>query len=235
MTSPSTSRRGPGRQSSALGRAASRSICRVMLRGMALIDKPERARQLARAIASDLTLYHEEKILEGIERDTLFEYARRDRGGARAVQEPRDAGDLRAGHLRARAGRRDAEVRVTSSRGSGRGAVRARRLRGSRPTAAGQRLDVFLAARGAGGLALAAGAPHRAGRRDGQRRGGRPSRKLRAGDVVVWTPPPVAPTELVARRDPAGDRPRGSLAGGRSTSRPGWWCIRRPGTRRARW
>ena len=31
---------------------------------MALIDKPERARQLARAIASDLTLYHEAKILE---------------------------------------------------------------------------------------------------------------------------------------------------------------------------
>jgi hypothetical protein len=40
---------------------------------MALIDKPERARQLARAIASDLTLYHEKKIVEGIENDTLFE------------------------------------------------------------------------------------------------------------------------------------------------------------------
>jgi hypothetical protein len=40
---------------------------------MALIDKPERARQLARAIASDLTLYHEAKILEGLERDTLFD------------------------------------------------------------------------------------------------------------------------------------------------------------------
>ena len=43
---------------------------------MALIDKPERARQLARAIASDLTLYHEAKILNGIERDTLFEVMR---------------------------------------------------------------------------------------------------------------------------------------------------------------
>jgi hypothetical protein len=43
---------------------------------MALIDKPERARQLARAIASDLTLYHEKKILEGIERDTLFDVMR---------------------------------------------------------------------------------------------------------------------------------------------------------------
>lgn len=36
------------------------------------IDNPKRARQLARAIASDLTLYHEAKILEGISSDTLF-------------------------------------------------------------------------------------------------------------------------------------------------------------------
>jgi hypothetical protein len=43
---------------------------------MALIDKPERARQLARAIASDLTLYHDAKILTGIERDTLFDVMR---------------------------------------------------------------------------------------------------------------------------------------------------------------
>ena len=40
---------------------------------MALIDKPERARQLARAIASDLTLYHEKEIVEGIENDNLFD------------------------------------------------------------------------------------------------------------------------------------------------------------------
>jgi len=38
-----------------------------------LIDNPKRARQLARAIASDLTLYHEAKILDGIQNDTLFE------------------------------------------------------------------------------------------------------------------------------------------------------------------
>lgn len=38
-----------------------------------LIDKPQRARQLARAIASDLTLYHEAKILDGINNDSLFE------------------------------------------------------------------------------------------------------------------------------------------------------------------
>jgi hypothetical protein len=40
---------------------------------MALIDKPERARQLARAIASDVSLYHDKKIVEGIEHDTLFD------------------------------------------------------------------------------------------------------------------------------------------------------------------
>ena len=43
---------------------------------MALIDKPDRARQLARAIASDLTLYHEAKIIQGIETDTLFDLMR---------------------------------------------------------------------------------------------------------------------------------------------------------------
>ena len=38
-----------------------------------LIDSSKRARQLARAIASDLTLYHEAKILDGIAHDSLFE------------------------------------------------------------------------------------------------------------------------------------------------------------------
>ena len=49
-----------------------------------LIDKSKRARQLARAIASDLTLYHEAKILEGIENDSLFEVM------AEEIQEGRD-------------------------------------------------------------------------------------------------------------------------------------------------
>lgn len=43
---------------------------------MPLIDRPERARQLARAIASDLTLYHEKEILEGLENDSLFDVMR---------------------------------------------------------------------------------------------------------------------------------------------------------------
>jgi hypothetical protein len=38
-----------------------------------LIDNEKRARQLARAIASDLTLYHEAKILDGIAKDSLFD------------------------------------------------------------------------------------------------------------------------------------------------------------------
>ena len=48
------------------------------------IDKPERARQLARAISSDLSLYNEEKILEGIQNDTLFDVMEEE------IQEGRD-------------------------------------------------------------------------------------------------------------------------------------------------
>lgn len=40
---------------------------------MPLIDKADRARQLARAIASDLAVYHEDKIKKGLEQDNLFE------------------------------------------------------------------------------------------------------------------------------------------------------------------
>lgn len=39
---------------------------------MALIDTEDAARRLARAIASDLSLYNEEKIVRGIESDSLF-------------------------------------------------------------------------------------------------------------------------------------------------------------------
>jgi hypothetical protein len=50
-----------------------------------LIDNPQRARQLARAIASDLTLYHEAKILEGIAADTLFDVMRDESEEGRAL------------------------------------------------------------------------------------------------------------------------------------------------------
>jgi len=39
---------------------------------MAMIDKPEAARRLARAIASDLSLYNEDKIVKGVESDNLW-------------------------------------------------------------------------------------------------------------------------------------------------------------------
>ncbi len=40
---------------------------------MALIDTPEAAMRLARAIASDISLYNEKKIIQGIQQDTLFD------------------------------------------------------------------------------------------------------------------------------------------------------------------
>jgi uncharacterized hydantoinase/oxoprolinase family protein len=39
---------------------------------MPLIETEEAARRLARAIASDLSLYNEEKIVKGIQEDDLF-------------------------------------------------------------------------------------------------------------------------------------------------------------------
>ena len=40
---------------------------------MAVIEEPEKAMRLARAIASDISLYNEDKIKEGIESDTFFD------------------------------------------------------------------------------------------------------------------------------------------------------------------
>ncbi|MCU0690997.1 MAG: hypothetical protein MUF54_06300 [Polyangiaceae bacterium] len=40
---------------------------------MPLIETEEAARRLARAIASDLSLYNEEKITQGVKEDTLFD------------------------------------------------------------------------------------------------------------------------------------------------------------------
>ena len=38
-----------------------------------LYDKPERARQFARAIASDIAMYNEAKLTLGVQNDTLFD------------------------------------------------------------------------------------------------------------------------------------------------------------------
>ena len=70
------------------------------------------------------------------------------------------------------------------------------------PAGAGKRLDVFLAG------AFAEVSRSQLGRHIGQGAvtvngaACAPSRKLRAGDVVVWTPPEVQPTEIVAEEIP---------------------------------
>ena len=40
---------------------------------MRLIDTPEGARRLARAIVSDIRIYNESKVTEGIEKDTILD------------------------------------------------------------------------------------------------------------------------------------------------------------------
>jgi len=61
---------------------------------MALIETEEAARRLARAIASDLSLYNEEKIMEGITKDTLFDALREELEEGRALFKSRVSPDL---------------------------------------------------------------------------------------------------------------------------------------------
>jgi hypothetical protein len=68
-----------------------------------LIDNPQRARQLARAIASDLTLYHEGKIIEGITNDTLFEVMKDEIEEGRALYRSRVTDDVYAQNIYDRA------------------------------------------------------------------------------------------------------------------------------------
>ena len=63
---------------------------------MALIETEEAARRLARAIASDLSLYNEEKIVEGITRDTLFDKLTEEIEEGRALFRSRVAPELYA-------------------------------------------------------------------------------------------------------------------------------------------
>ena len=56
---------------------------------MALVDTPEAANRLARAIASDLSLYNEAKIKEGIENDTFFSVLNEEIAEGRAHYESR--------------------------------------------------------------------------------------------------------------------------------------------------
>ena len=58
---------------------------------MPLIETEEAARRLARAIASDLSLYNEEKIIHGIENDDLFEELNEEIEEGRALYKSRVA------------------------------------------------------------------------------------------------------------------------------------------------
>src|SRR5688500_1983999 len=61
---------------------------------MPLSETEEDARRLARAIASDLSLYNEEKIIRGIESDSLFEELREEIEEGRALYKSRVSQDL---------------------------------------------------------------------------------------------------------------------------------------------
>jgi hypothetical protein len=60
----------------------------------ALIDDPEKAMRLARAIASDISLYNEEKIVEGISNDTFFDALTAELEEGRELYKSRVAPDL---------------------------------------------------------------------------------------------------------------------------------------------
>jgi hypothetical protein len=59
-----------------------------------LITTPEAATRLARAIASDLSLYNEEKIIEGIQNDSLFDVLRDEIEEGRELYRSRVSPDL---------------------------------------------------------------------------------------------------------------------------------------------
>ncbi|MBI5514393.1 MAG: hypothetical protein HY909_11530 [Deltaproteobacteria bacterium] len=61
---------------------------------MPLIETEEAARRLARAIASDLSLYNEEKITQGIQGDTLFELLQDEIEEGRALYKSRVSPEL---------------------------------------------------------------------------------------------------------------------------------------------
>ena len=61
---------------------------------MAVIDTPEKAMRLARAIASDISLYNEDKIKEGIENDTFFDAIAGELEEGRALYKSRVAPEL---------------------------------------------------------------------------------------------------------------------------------------------
>jgi hypothetical protein len=61
---------------------------------MPLIETEEAARRLARAIASDLSLYNEEKIIQGLQSDDLFTAMAEEIEEGRALYKSRVSPDL---------------------------------------------------------------------------------------------------------------------------------------------
>ncbi len=61
---------------------------------MPLIDSPEAAVRLARAICSDVSLYNEEKIVRGIEQDKFFDLLREELEEGRELYRSRVSPDL---------------------------------------------------------------------------------------------------------------------------------------------
>jgi hypothetical protein len=61
---------------------------------MPLIETEEAARRLARAIASDLSLYNEEKIVQGSQQDDLFTVLSEEVEEGRALYKSRVSPDL---------------------------------------------------------------------------------------------------------------------------------------------
>ena len=61
---------------------------------MPLIETPEQAIRLARAICSDVSLYNEEKIVRGIQEDTFFDALRDELEEGRELYKSRVSPDL---------------------------------------------------------------------------------------------------------------------------------------------
>jgi spore germination protein GerM len=63
---------------------------------MPLIETPEQAMRLARAICSDVSLYNEEKIVRGIEQDNFFDALKEELEEGRELYRSRVSPDLYA-------------------------------------------------------------------------------------------------------------------------------------------
>ena len=69
---------------------------RTILPAMPLIDTPEAAMRLARAICSDVSLYNEEKIVRGIQQDNFFDSLKDELEEGRELYRSRVAPELYA-------------------------------------------------------------------------------------------------------------------------------------------